>query len=41
MAVSRFNILMPAIETAGDRDVRNIFLLRSNTISIGIQIRTH
>ena len=35
MAVSRSNILMPTIETAGDRGVRNIFLLRSNTVSAG------
>jgi len=39
MAVSRSNIFMPTIETAGDRGVRNIFLLRSNTVSVGNQIR--
>ena len=38
MAVSHSNILMPTIETAGDRGVRNIFLLRSNTVSVGNQI---
>jgi hypothetical protein len=41
MPISRSNILMPTIETAGDRGVRNIFILRSNTVSVGNQIRTY
>jgi hypothetical protein len=36
MAVSRSNIIMSSIETAGDRGVGLLFLLPSNTVSTAI-----